>query len=97
MAQERLSVSDDELASAAEAGLRAASAAQQRAVELAEALAAAAPDAVAAELAEATEAAESLRDRYEDAARALREVSIELSVFGSEGRQGKLDAAEIEA
>jgi hypothetical protein len=26
----------------------------------------------------------------------LREISIELSVFGSEGRQGKLDAAEIE-
>ena len=30
------------------------------------------------------------------AARALREISIELSVFGSEGRQGKLDAAETE-
>ena len=28
--------------------------------------------------------------------RALREIGIELSVFGSEGRQGKLDAAETE-
>ena len=96
LAQERTSVADADLASAAEAGLRATEAAQQRAAELAEALAAAAPDAVAAELAEATEAAQSLRDRYEDAADALREVSIELSVFGGEGRQGKLDAAEIE-
>ena len=51
---------------------------------------------MAAELADATRAAESLRDRYEDAAHALREISIELSVFGSEGRQGKLDAAETE-
>ena len=42
---------------------------EQRAAELADELAAAAPDAVAAELAEATEAAESLRDRYEDGCR----------------------------
>ena len=51
---------------------------------------------MAAELAAATEAAESLSNDYEAAARALREVNIELAVFGSEGRQGKLDAAEIE-
>ena len=63
---------------------------------MADELAAAAPDAVNAELAEAAKAAESLRDRYEDGSRALREISIELSVFGSEGRQGKLDAAETE-
>ena len=40
--------------------------------------------------------ADSLRDRYEDAARALREIGIELSVLGTEGRQGKLDAAQTE-
>ena len=96
LAQERTSVGDQDLASSADAGLRAATTAERRAAELAEELAAAAPDAVAAELAEAAEAVESLRDRYEDAARALREVSIELSVFGSEGRHGKLDAAQTE-
>jgi AAA ATPase-like protein len=96
LAQERASVGDEDLSSSAHASERAATAAEQRAAELADELAAAAPDAVAAELADATEAAESLGDRYENAARALREVSIELSVFGSEGRQGKLDAAEIE-
>jgi hypothetical protein len=96
LAQERASVSDADLASAADAGVRAAESAERRVTELADELAAAAPDAVAAELADATRAADSLRDRYEDAARALREISIELSVFGSEGRQGKLDAAETE-
>lgn len=96
LGQERASVSDQDLAAAAEGGLRAAEAARRRVAELAEELAAAAPDAVAAELAAATAAADELRDRYEDAARALREIDIELSVFGSEGRQGKLDAAETE-
>jgi hypothetical protein len=96
LAVERASVGDEDLAAAAEAGTRAAQTAGQRAAELAEELAAAAPDSVAAELAEATGAAELLHDRYEDAARALREISIELSLIGSEGRQGKLDAAETE-
>ncbi len=96
LAQERASVGDEDLASAADAGLRAAQTAEQRAADLAAELAAAAPDAVAAELADATEATDSLSHDYEEAARALREVNIELSVFGSEGRQGKLDAAEIE-
>jgi AAA ATPase domain len=96
LVQERASVSDEDLSSSADSSQRAATTAQQRATELAEELAAAAPDAVAAELADATKAAETLRDRYEDRARTLREISIELSVFGSEGRQGKLDGAETE-
>lgn len=96
LAAERASVSDEELAASADSALRAEQAADQLVGELAAALAAASPDAVAAELAEATKEAESLRERYEEAARALREITIELSVFGSEGRQGKLDAAETE-
>ncbi len=96
LAQERASVSDQDLAAAAEAALKDAQTAQRHAGELAAELAAAAPDAVAAELADAAKAAESLRDRYEDGSRALREISIELSVFGTEGRQGKLDDAETE-
>ncbi|ASW89565.1 AAA family ATPase [Mycobacterium marseillense] len=93
---ERASVSDEELAASADTASRDEQAADQRVGELAAALAAASPDAVAAELAEATKEAESLREHYEAAARALREITIELSVFGSEGRQGKLDAAETE-
>ncbi|RAU91558.1 hypothetical protein DQP58_20280, partial [Mycobacterium colombiense] len=93
---ERASAGDAELAASADTALSAAQAAQQRVTEVAEALAAAAPDAVASELADAAKEAESLRERYEEAARALREITIELSVFGSEGRQGKLDAAQTE-
>jgi hypothetical protein len=96
LAQERSAVSDEDLATSADAGQRAAATAEHRAVELGKELAAAAPDAVTAELKAASEVAESLGVRYEGAARALRELTIELSVFGSEGRQGKLDAAEIE-
>lgn len=96
LATERASAGDAELASSADAAQRAAQAAQQRVTEVAEALAAAVPDAVARELADATKEADSLRERYEEAARALREITIELSVFGGEGRQGKLDAAQTE-
>lgn len=96
LAVERASVSDEELAASADGALRDEQAAEQRVTELADALAAASPEAVTAELTAATKEAESLRERYEEAARALREITIELSVFGSEGRQGKLDAAQTE-
>jgi AAA ATPase domain len=96
LAQERASVSDEDLAAAAAAARKATQDAQRRLGELTDELAAAEPEAAAAELADATTEADSLRDRYEDVARALREISIELSVIGSEGRQGKLDAARTE-
>ncbi|OBI20161.1 hypothetical protein A5712_18455 [Mycobacterium sp. E2327] len=96
LARERAEVSDEDLASAAQAALNGKEEAERRVAELADALAGAAPDAVAAELAAATESADALRDQYEDANSALREIGIELSVFGSEGRQGKLDAAKTE-
>ncbi|MGO9506506.1 MAG: AAA family ATPase [Mycobacterium sp.] len=93
---DRTSVNDEDLAARAATDQQAMQQAQQRVAELVEELATAAPDTVAAELADATAAVESLSDRYEGAASALREVSIELSVFGSEGRKGTLDAAETE-
>ncbi|OBH50317.1 AAA family ATPase [Mycobacterium sp. E2479] len=96
LAAERASAEDDELAAASVAALAASQAAQQRVAELTDALAAASPDAVAFELTDAKKEADTLRERYEEASRALREVTIELSVFGTEGRQGKLDAAETE-
>ncbi|MFP1150669.1 AAA family ATPase [Mycobacterium sherrisii] len=96
LVHERSSVSDEDLAASAQTGQRAAAAAQQRADELDRQLAAAAPEAVTAELAAATEAAESLRRRHDEATVQLRELAIELSVFGSEGRQGQLDAAQTE-
>ena len=96
LAQERASAGDDDLASSANTALQAAQAAERRYAELADGLAAANPDGVHAELEAATKETEAMRERYEEAARALREITIELSVMGSEGRQGKLDAAETE-
>ncbi|CAM4227011.1 chromosome segregation protein [Mycobacterium basiliense] len=96
LAGERLAVGDEELASTADADLRALQTAERRVAELSEALAATAPETVDAELQEATALVESLGDRHDDAVSALRAVGIELSIFGSEGRRGKLDAAETE-
>lgn len=96
LACERASVGDDELAAKAEADLRVLQTAEQRVIDLADELAATAPDAVAAELAEAADAVELLRERHDEAIRALHEVGVELSVFGTQGRKGKLDAAETE-
>lgn len=96
LTEQRALVSDEDLAAQAASDARAVQGAQRRVAELAQELAATAPDAVAAELTEATEAVDSLRERHDEAVRALREVGIELTVFGSEGRKGKLDAAETE-
>ena len=94
LAQQRASRTDEDLAAAADSDLRAAQAARQRVADLSGQLDAAAPDAVAAELADATEAADMLRTRREETARALHDIAVELTVFGTEGRKGKLDAAE---
>ncbi|OBG78862.1 MULTISPECIES: ATP-binding protein [unclassified Mycobacterium] len=96
LAAARASIGDQDLTVSASAAQDAALAAQRRAADLADELAAAAPDAVASELTEATKHDTALRERYEDTIRALQDVNIELSVFGSEGRQGKLDVAEAE-
>lgn len=95
LAQQRAAITDDDLAAGADADRRAEAAAAHRVVELTERLKAAGPHAVATELADAAAAAESLRACYRETDRALREVDVELTVFGTEGRQSKLDAAQI--
>ena len=94
LAQQRAALADDKLQAAAEADLQTAQVAKQRVAELSEQLAAAAPGAVAAELADATEAAEAIKARHDEIARTLHEIGVELTLFGTEGRNGKLDAAE---
>ena len=96
LTQQRVTVADDKLAATADADALAAQAAAGRVAELAEQLAAAAPEAVAAELGEAVEAAAVLRERHDEIARTLHEIAAQLTVFGTEGRKGKLDAAEIQ-
>jgi energy-coupling factor transporter ATP-binding protein EcfA2 len=94
LTQQRTSVTDEDLAAAADTDLLAAQTAKRRVAELSRQLAAAAPDAVAAELADATKAVEGLRARHDAAALVLHEISVELTVFGTQGRKSKLDAAE---
>ncbi|MFV0496514.1 AAA family ATPase [Mycobacterium sp.] len=96
LAQERASVADEALKTAAEAKLREAKAAELSVADLEQALAAVAPDAIAAELAEASEVAGALRHRHVEAVETLKNLSIELAVLRSEGRKGKLDAARTE-
>ncbi len=91
---QRASVTDEALAATADADAQAAQAAERRVGELSEQLAAAGPDVVAAELADAAAAAHTLRSRRDDTDRALHEVTVQLAVFGTEGRRSKLDAAE---
>jgi hypothetical protein len=94
LTQQRASCTDGDLAATANADQLAALTAGRRVAELIEQRVAAAPDAVTAELADASQTAEALRARHDDAARALHEIGVELAVFGTEGRQGNLDAAE---
>ncbi|HEX4391034.1 MAG TPA: hypothetical protein VH084_05765, partial [Mycobacterium sp.] len=96
LTQQRATVADDKLAAAAEADALTAHTAAGRVAKLTEQLAAAAPDAVTAELTDAVEAAATLRERHAEIARALYEIGAQLTVFGTEGRKGKLDAAEIQ-
>ena len=96
LTQQRATVADDKLAVTADAHALTADIATGRVAELAEQLASAAPGAVAAELTDAVEAAAVLRERHEEIARTLHEIAAQLTVFGTEGRKGKLDAAEIQ-
>jgi hypothetical protein len=96
LAEQRATVSDEKLAAAVDADTAAADTAAARVAELSEQLAAKAPEAVAAELADAVEAAAVLGQRHDDVTRTLHEIAAQLTVFGTEGRKGKLDAAEID-
>ncbi len=96
LTEQRATLPDDKLVADVEADAAKAQSAASRAIELAEQLAAKEPDAVAAELADAVEAAAALRRRYDHVARTIHEIAAQLTVFGTEGRKGKLDAAEIE-
>jgi hypothetical protein len=96
LARQRESQPDDELVIRAEAeGEHWVSVSKQLAVVEAE-LAGTAPDAVAAELDAAVRSAEQMMRRYQMLAEQLGEVTMRLKVYGSEGRKGRLDAAEIE-
>lgn len=95
LAAERDSTGDDVLASVAIAGERAVQAASRQVSDLSEKLSSAEPDKVAAELADAIAAVDTLCAQRHETARELDRVTAELDVLGREGRQTRLDAAEV--
>src|SRR6478752_2521545 len=64
--------------------------------ELGAELARSAPDTVTAALNDAVRRADSLGCRHDEASGALREVTAQLKVYGTEGCKGQLDAAQTE-
>jgi hypothetical protein len=100
-ARERLTVqrstaTDDQLALKAEADGEEARRATGLVAELGAELARSAPDTVTAALNDAVRRADSLESRHDEAAEALREVTTQLKVYGTEGRKGRLDDAQTE-
>jgi hypothetical protein len=96
LARQRESQSDDQLVIQAEADAERARGVVARALLIDAELAAAGPAAVAAELAAATARSAALGTRHDEVGGDLREVMAQLGVYGSEGRQGRLDAAQTE-
>ncbi|MFL0292917.1 AAA family ATPase [Mycobacterium sp. SMC-18] len=72
-----------------------AAAATAREQELAAALAATTPDVVDAELAAATADSTRIATRRRELDDQLRDVAAQLKVYGTQGRQSQLDAAEV--
>ncbi|CAN5800529.1 AAA family ATPase [soil metagenome] len=93
---QRASISDEDVAVAARAAADAAAHHADRVAEVTVGLTGAGPAAVAAELDAATGAAAALRHRHDQLTAELRDATVELAVFGTEGRSGKLDAAQIQ-
>ncbi len=93
---QRATVGDDELAVKSEADAEQARRANGLVAELRGELARTAPDTVTAALNAALHSAESLQSRNDEVGEAVREVSAQLKVFGTEGRKGQMDAAATE-
>jgi AAA ATPase domain len=93
---QRSTATDDELAVKAEADGEQARRATGLVAELGAELARSAPDTVTAALNDAVRRAYSLDSRHDEVSEALREVTAQLRVYGTEGRKGQLDAAQTE-
>ncbi|GLP74247.1 hypothetical protein TUM20983_13570 [Mycobacterium antarcticum] len=96
LARQRESKTDDQLVIQAEADAERARGVLAQVLAIEAELAAAGPAAVAAEFEDAARRAVELGERHGEIAGQLREVMAQLRVYGSEGRKGRLDAAQTE-
>ncbi|TGD83921.1 hypothetical protein BayCH28_27845 [Mycolicibacterium sp. CH28] len=90
----RATAADDEVAARAAVDAEAKRVADAAVATLSERYAAADPAAVDAELVAARAASAALHRDIDEIERALNDLTVELGVIGSEGRQGSLDVAE---
>lgn len=93
---QRGAADDDQLAIKAQTDAEVSAKAQERVSRLGDELAGLQPEVVTAGLADAEHDAAEVEQRHDQAASALREVAIQLQVYGTEGRKGRLDAARTE-
>ncbi len=96
LAAQRALTPDDDLAVAAEADAEAVRAADSLVARLNDDLERHQPDAVAAALEQAQRQHDRLDSERQRAGESLREVATQLKVYGTQGRQGRLDEAETE-
>ncbi len=96
LAMQRATATDEELTEKAAAAQEQSRRAAALVAELAAELSHTSPDAVMAARDDAIGRADELDGRYDEVADALREVTTQLTVYGTEGRKGQLDAAETE-
>ncbi|HYO05125.1 MAG TPA: AAA family ATPase [Mycobacterium sp.] len=96
LVRQRESQTDDQLVIQAEADAERARRVVAQVLAIDAELVAAGPAAVAAELRDAAGRAAKLGERHDEVGGQLREVTAQLRVYGSEGRKGRLDAAQTE-
>lgn len=96
LARQRETASDDELSVKVEADREQARRATGIVADLGAELASSAPESVVAALDDAVLRMDALSDRHDEVAEALRDVTAQLKVYGTEGRKCVLDAAETE-
>ena len=96
LAMLRAAATDDAVAAQAAADAVKQRKADEAAAALAERFAAADPEGVDAELTAASHAVDAITSERDNATLQLHTLTVELSVIGSEGRQGRLNEAQVE-
>jgi AAA ATPase domain len=96
LARQRAAVADEELALRAQTDAAASEGAAARVADVRSRLTEITPERVAAELSDAQRHADGLTRNHGAVAGELRDLATQLRVYGTEGRKGRLDAAEAE-
>ena len=96
LAQQRATVSDEDLQLRSRTDAEASALATARVSDVRSRLSDTAPERVGAELGDAERNADELTRGHDAVAAELRDLTTQLRVYGTEGRKGRLDAAEAE-